>query len=55
MNRVAAVLLAVASAPAMVGSPAAAEEVILGVLEHPQCKKEPLSAVRVTLRERDQD
>ncbi len=55
MNRVVVVLIAAASAQAIISSPAAAEEVILGVLEHPQCKKEPLSAVRVLFRERGQE
>ena len=52
MNRLIVVFIVAA---ALSGPLAAAEEVIVGVLEHPQCKKEPISAVRALFHKRSRE
>lgn len=51
MCRVVSVLVAAA---VLVNLTAVAEEVVVGILEHPQCKTEPGSAVRALFHARDQ-
>lgn len=51
MNRVGSVLVA---ATVLISSRAVAGDLVVGILEHPQCKQEPLSAVRPLFHKHDQ-